>query len=73
MDETLLWLDMPRETTVTHTNDRSVPSWTELGVITVAYSKNGWMNENLTKDWLGTARVPDCLQLSPYEYSTRCG
>ena len=52
MDETLLWLDMPRETTVTHTNDRSVPSWTELGVITVAYSKNGWMNENLTKDSL---------------------
>ena len=89
MDETPLWMDMPGETTVTHTGDRSVPIRTtghdkarftvvlaamadgrklhpyvvfkrvrqiaeldrEPGII-VAYSKNGWMNENLTKDWV---------------------
>ena len=89
MDETPLWLDMPGETTVTHTGDRSVPIRStghekgrftvvlaamadgrklnpfvvfkgvrpiaeldrESGVI-VAYSKNGWINEGLTKDWV---------------------
>ena len=89
MDETPLWLDMPGETTITHTGDRSVPVRTtghdkarftvvlsamadgrklkpyvvfkgvrsipellkENGVI-VALSKNGWMNEDLTKDWV---------------------
>jgi len=87
MDETPLWFDMPGETTVTHTGQRSVPVHTtghdkgrytvvlaamadgrklkpyvvfkgvrpkaELqrvpGVI-VAMSKNGWMDEKLTKD-----------------------
>uniref|UniRef100_A0A1X7UPU3 DDE-1 domain-containing protein n=1 Tax=Amphimedon queenslandica TaxID=400682 RepID=A0A1X7UPU3_AMPQE len=62
MDETPLWLDMPGETTVTHSGDRSV-SVRSTGVrpireldrepgIIVAYSKNGWMNEELTKDWV---------------------
>jgi len=89
MDETPLWFDMPGETTVTHTGQRSVPVCTtghdkgrytvvlaamadgrklkpyvvfkgvrpkaELqrvpGVI-VAMSKNGWMDEKLTKDWV---------------------
>ena len=89
MDETPLWLDMPGETTVTHTGDRSVTIRTtghdkgrftvvlaamadgrklspyvvfkgvrpiaeltkESGVV-VAYSKNGWMNEGLTIDWV---------------------
>ena len=89
MDETPVWFDMPGETTITHTGQRSVPVCTtghdkarftvvlsamadgrklkpfvvfkgirpiaELervsGVI-VAYSKNGWMNESLTIDWV---------------------
>lgn len=89
MDETPLWLDMPGDTTVTHTGERSVPIRTtghdkgrftvvlsamadgkklkpyvvfkgvraipELNKVSgtvVAYSKNGWMNETLTKDWV---------------------
>ena len=89
MDETPLWLDMPGETTVTHTGDRSVTIRTtghdkgrftvvlaaiadgrklspyvvfkgvrptaeltkDSGVV-VAYSKNGWMNEGFTIDWV---------------------
>ena len=89
MDETPVWFDMPGETTITNTGQRSVPVCTtghdkarftvvlsamadgrklkpfvvfkgirpiaELervsGVI-VAYSKNGWMNESLTIDWV---------------------
>lgn len=89
MDETPLWMDMPGETTVTRTGDRSVPIRTtghdkvrftvvlsamadgkklrpyvvfkgvrpiaelakEQGIV-VAYSKNGWMNESLTIDWV---------------------
>ena len=85
MDETPVWFDMPGETTITHTGQRSVLVCTtghdnvvlsamaggrklkpfvvfkgirpiaELervsGVI-VAYSKNGWMNESLTIDWV---------------------
>ncbi len=92
MDETPLWFDMPGETTVTHTGDRSVQVHStghvkgrftvvlaamadgrklnpfvvfkgvrciaelgkEPGVI-VAYSKNGWMNEGLTIDWVKRA------------------
>ena len=92
MDETPLWLDMPGETTVTHTGDRSVQVHStghdkgrftvvlaamadgrklspfvvfkgvrpiaelarESGVV-VAYSKNGWMNEALTIDWVKRA------------------
>ena len=89
MDETPLWLDMPGETTVTHTGDRSVPvrstghnkgQFTVVlaamadgrklnpfvvfkGVrpiaeldrkprVIVAYSRNDWMNEEITKDWV---------------------
>ena len=89
MDETPLWLDMPRDTTITRQGDRTVWIRTtghdkmrftvvlsamadgrklkpyvifkgmrkvaELvateGVV-VAFSRNGWMNEQLTKDWV---------------------
>lgn len=89
MDETPLWMDMPGETTVTNTGDRTVTICTtghdkgrftivltamadgrklnpyvvfkgvrpiaelskERGVV-VAYSRNGWMNEDLTIDWV---------------------
>lgn len=89
MDETPLWMDMPGETTITHTGDRSVqirstghekgrftvvlsamadgrklkpyvvlkgvrpiPELAREPGIVVAYSRNGWMNESLTIDWI---------------------
>ena len=92
VDETPLWLDMPGETTVAHTGERSIPIRTtghdkgrftvclaamadgkklnpfvvfkglrpiaelmKIPEVVVAFSKNGWMNEELTKDWVKRA------------------
>ena len=89
MDETPLWLDMPGETTVARTGERSIPVRTtghdknrftvclaamadgrklkpyvvfkgvrpipelqKVSGVVVALSRNGWMNEELTKDWV---------------------
>lgn len=89
MDETSLWLDMPGETTVSRTGERTISIGTTShnkgrftvilaamadgrklkpyvvfkGVqpvaalmaipgVVVAFSKNGWMNEDLTIDWV---------------------
>ena len=110
MDETPLWMDMPGETTVAHTGDRSVPVRStghekarftvvlaamadgrrllpfvvfkgvrpvaelarEPGII-VAYSKNGWMNEELTKDWVkrGWGTLSFCRRLLVWD-AYRC-
>ena len=92
MDETPLWLDMPGETTVAHTGERSIPIRTtghdkgrftvclaamadgkklnpfvvfkgvrpiaelmKIPGVVIAFSKNGRMNEELTKDWVKRA------------------
>ena len=89
MDKTPLWLDMPGETTITRTGQKSVPVHTTghdkgrftvvlaamadgrklnpfvvfKGVchmqqltntrgVVVAMSRNGWMNKEVTKDWV---------------------
>ena len=88
-NETPLWFDMPGETTIAHTGERSVPLRTtgheknrftvclsamadgrklkpyvvfkgvrpiaelkKVSGVVVALSRNGWMNESLTEDWL---------------------
>ena len=90
MDETPLWIDMPGETTVSKTGQRTI--WTtghdkgrftvvlaamadgrnlrlyvvfkgvqqiaelaRIPGVVVAYNKNDWMNEDLTKDWISWA------------------
>ena len=88
MDETPLWLETPRDTTIARRGERSIPLRTTgheksrftvilsamadgrklkpyvvfKGVraipeqntpgVVVGLSKNGWMNEELTKDWV---------------------
>ena len=89
MDETPLWMDMPGETTICSTGERSVPTCSighdknrftvclsamadgrklkpfivlkgvrvipelqSVSGVVVAMSRNGWMNEDLTKDWV---------------------
>ena len=89
MDETPLWMDMPGETTICSTGERSVPirstghdknrftvclsamtdgrklkpfivfkgvraipELQSVSGVVVAMSRNGWMNEDLTKDWV---------------------
>ena len=88
MDETLLWMDMAEETTVTHRGEhslrirttgheknrftvclcamangrklkpyvvfkgvRSIPELQNASGVMASSARNGWMNEELTKDW----------------------